>query len=748
MGLKTLLTNLESGNNIAEALDAYPRHKNPVGTGPGNANYGNSYTPVFEGQFQQKSFTFGEGTAFDKPGGSFSQQPYLYNKAQSPSGLAGDLQSGIESVSDAVGQFGDTLSEAADDYTDGFIRGGLGTALKRSADDMLRVGKWMTDGPKGPTWILKQVGLQRSNPRLQEFPQGEKSDPEDNLFKKAATGIGNFLGSAEAALGRNRVYNLGINTLAQTLTNSFGYHTNRAGLLPLGRPNYGVDIGYGVDGTNKSKYAYVAKQLGDEIDEELEKGWTGAKRLSLKHNRLLSLHQNLDDEVGQPLYTYSGGAHSLYGIGRTTIKKYYKSRVAKPTIGTSPKHRSDGQGSVSFNVQNFLKRRNGLGTAKYSKQGSGSMHREIRYGLGNPGINQRLKPYNTTDDKTIDQINNLKILRSKVEIPKEFKHNGKTIADFIPFRFEAVNADDPTEADFMIFRAYLDSYADNFKGNWNKFNYNGRAENFYTYNTFDRKISFAFKIGAQSRAEMQPLYTKLNYLISNVSPEYKNTRMRGAFIRLTIGDLIHRTPGFITSLNLKWKNGYPWEIASDPHEKDASMYQLPQILDVSCQFTPIHNFIPQKSTTKSPFILPHKFNGEVNSEWLSGGVVENYSDPNEQEDESDAFTYTLTEPEVVDNTNNESNGNGDSSDIISREQQAQWDLEKQIQNWKNSGKTDTNAGDRTKFRFDGVTPIDNQTIEDNDYGISVEFKKDLTVEEWNSQNPDFPTDGTSNPFTG
>ena len=38
MGLKELLTNLESGENISEALDAYPRHKNPVGTGPGNAN--------------------------------------------------------------------------------------------------------------------------------------------------------------------------------------------------------------------------------------------------------------------------------------------------------------------------------------------------------------------------------------------------------------------------------------------------------------------------------------------------------------------------------------------------------------------------------------------------------------------------------------------------------------------------------------------------------------------------------------
>tara|TARA_B110000240_G_C13499205_1_gene453075 strand:- start:326 stop:2467 length:2142 start_codon:yes stop_codon:yes gene_type:complete len=702
MGLKTLLTNLESGENIAEALDAYPRHKNPAGTGPGNSNYGNSYTPVFEGQFRQKSFKFGEGTAFDKPGGSFSKQPYLYNKTNGPDGVLGTLTSGIEGVSDAIGDFGTQLSDAGvDDYTDGFIRGGLGTALKRSADDMLRVGKWMTDGPRGPMWILKQVGLQRSNPRLQEFPKGEGEG--------VMGAVGNFLGNAEAALGRNRVYNLGINTFAQTAVNAFGLHINRAGLLPIGRPNYGWEIGYGVDGTNKSKYAYVGKQLGDEVDTELDKGWTGAKRLSLQHNRLLSLHQNLNDEVGQPLYTYSGGAHSLYGIGRTTIKKYYKSRIKPPNLGKS---RNLGSNSpVHYQVQNFLR---GANAAKYNTSGTGSYNRETRYGLGRPGINQRKKSYNHIDDKTVDQINNLKILRSKAEVPKEFKHNGKTIADFIPFRFEAVNADDPTEADFIIFRAFLDSYSDNFKGNWNKFNYNGRAENFYTYNNFDRKISFAFKVAAQSRSEMKPIYTKLNYLISNVSPEYKNTRMRGAFVRLTIGDLVHRTPGIITALNLKWNKNYPWEIASDPKGKDKDMYQLPQILDVSCQFTPIHNFIPQKSTTKSPFILPHKFNGDVNSEWLSSGTVENYTDPNEQEDQSSTFTVSGGSDEIKPLGENTSTTYEDP--IVSPSQQAQWAVED-----AHYDKYETTGDQR---------PNNSEQSDNNEFGIHVDQFKQMTVKEY------------------
>ena len=48
-----------------------------------------------------------------------------------------------------------------------------------------------------------------------------------------------------------------------------------------------------------------------------------------------------------------------------------------------------------------------------------------------------------------------------------------------------------------------------------------------------RRYFRSFKIAAQSRHEMMPLYRKLNFLVSNVAPEYKVTRMRTPFIRLT-----------------------------------------------------------------------------------------------------------------------------------------------------------------------------------------------------------------------
>jgi len=116
--------------------------------------------------------------------------------------------------------------------------------------------------------------------------------------------------------------------------------------------------------------------------------------------------------------------------------------------------------------------------------------------------------------------------------------------------------------------------------------------------------------------------TSLSKLVSNTAPEYKNTRLRGAFIRLTIGDLISRTPGIIDSISLSWKTDYPWEIKLDSKGKDgpntvngpsAEMLVLPHVLDVQMSFTPIHTFLPQKSIEKSPFILPEK------SSWLTRG---------------------------------------------------------------------------------------------------------------------------------
>ena len=218
--------------------------------------------------------------------------------------------------------------------------------------------------------------------------------------------------------------------------------------------------------------------------------------------------------------------------------------------------------------------------------------------------------YSVYFPQSVNKINMMDIFESQGDFSND------DLRDFIPFRFEAINHDDPTKANTMVFSAYLDSYNDDFNASHNEFRYNGRAEPFYTYEGFNRSIGLSFKIAAQSRHELIPLYRKLNYLCAQTAPEYKGGRMRAPYVRMTVGDICYRVPGLMESVGLSWKTDYPWEIArltgdqlSDSNKKngrplDDDVLMLPHVLDVNVSFKPLHNFTPQRSVN-APFILPH-----------------------------------------------------------------------------------------------------------------------------------------------
>lgn len=248
---------------------------------------------------------------------------------------------------------------------------------------------------------------------------------------------------------------------------------------------------------------------------------------------------------------------------------------------------------------------------------------ENRVGLGTPGI---IKDLQEGTDNTVDYsvpTNGGQDLINLFPITEpgakgELESNGFEYKDLIKFKIEVVDTTNPSDTQVLAFRAFLDDLSDDYTAGYNSFKYNGRAEKFYTYNEFERKLSFNFKIAAQSRQEMKPIYQKLNYLVAQTAPEYSSQRrLRSKFNRLTIGDWCNRIPGFFTSIGLKWSKSYPWEI--DLEEKkgqdDIRMNQLPQLLDVNCSFTPIHDFAPE-NRTDAPFILPGDRDDESGQNWL------------------------------------------------------------------------------------------------------------------------------------
>ena len=163
--------------------------------------------------------------------------------------------------------------------------------------------------------------------------------------------------------------------------------------------------------------------------------------------------------------------------------------------------------------------------------------------------------------------------------------------DLIPFYFNILGAqagNELPENKFIQFRALLDSFTDDFTGNWSGTQYIGRAEEFYTYQGFKREISLGFKLAAFSRNELIPLYKKLNRLAGSTAPTYNEGGffMRGTLVQLKVGDYLDKTTGFISSVGLSWDKNYSWET----DEEGLGTQKLPHILNVSVSFTPIHDF--------------------------------------------------------------------------------------------------------------------------------------------------------------
>ena len=263
---------------------------------------------------------------------------------------------------------------------------------------------------------------------------------------------------------------------------------------------------------------------------------------------------------------------------------------------------------------------------KGPKNQKGELLRENRYHLGDPGkpasedvlekiigFNpfKKKQGYDVYLDSKVDKVNLLPVFKNSNKIPDFLESQAK---DFVPFRFEVINQDGG-DNDMIIFRAFLESIADDYSATHNTYKYNGRGEEFFTYNKFNRKIQVSFKTAAQTRHEMRPIYQKLNHLAAQTAPNYSSTgRIRTPYLYLTMGHWFNKIPGLITQVSLSWQKDYPWEIALDRNitrkkdgivstieGQDKYMLILPHVLDVNFNFRPIHSFTPSNNIT-SPFI--------------------------------------------------------------------------------------------------------------------------------------------------
>ena len=512
-----------------------------------------------------KSLRYGS----DRPGGGSSGQPYIQTRIPS---------SNLVSLNpDTFGGAGNTNPIYGVNSTGGLdfpIRGGtievnLGsqTFTLSSRIDKERIRKFYDDDPRGATFKRKQIELQLTNPITQT----------GNSFFKLGSEFSNL--GVRGLLQNNRVYNNGKNTLTSVGLSGTGLRATRQGLIPIDtQAKYYFDVvsaesrlsTYEVTNTNRLLILNNLKMTSGATFNNPFAGIGQANRLGI------SLNKNL-------LFDYLTGPGSVYGLGKTTIKRSKDS----DTRGAATKYTSM-KGMTYDNIisQNLNNTTDGIRTTKI----------QAGYATGSVDTREKIYSYNVGSRNKSDKINFSAIVSGVSEDP--WNDPNKVNKDLIKFGFECINNNAPQAFTFLQFRAYLDGgISDSNQGEWGSFRYVGRGEEFFTYQGFTRTISFAFKIAAQSADELLPIYDKINYLVSQVYPDYSPTTniMRAPIVRVTIGDYLYRVPGILQNVNIQIDQATSWEIRQ-LDEKGDMLGELPQQLSVNITFKPILDELPKRST--------------------------------------------------------------------------------------------------------------------------------------------------------
>ena len=548
----------------------------------------------------------------DQPGGGDSGQPFI--------------QSPIETV-DTSTDFKDlyTLNRTSLDYP---IRGGAISSLVNGTYttdaaiiDAERIKKFFKSAPQGETFIRKQKGLQLSNPRTQV----------PNSLQFVGIDLNSLVGlrkPGNAVIPVTQVYDPK-NTLIQVGVQGTGAHYNRHGVSPT--------IYEGV----RTTYQYVAGAPQNNTAVTNRLAILRALKLVQNTNFLVNpdiaygigVDPILIDRMGisplqSQIFNYSGGPGSVYGDGYTRIFRTTNTdatylsitapdpnfsingTIAQPysTIAFTYQQIADQNTRVNKNpvapyIQDFRAQLpEGTPFSDYT-----ILNTNTRIGVGYPGAPNARKNYGEYGTR---------VGEDKLNMQGPFYFNGTTgetpwssenyyTDDMIKFAFECIDNNNTAQDAALVFRAFLEgSISDSNQAEYNSFKYLGRGETFRTYQGFDRSISFSFKMYAQSRQELIPMYQKLNQLISQVYPDYSPTYnlMRGNVVKLTIGDYIYRMPGFLENVNVTIDNSNtPWEIVLAEYA-DSDVRQLPHMVTVGCSFKPIMNILPRKQDYANKFV--------------------------------------------------------------------------------------------------------------------------------------------------
>lgn len=560
--------------------------------------------------------------------------------------------------------------------TDFILRAGT---LKRSVDDVSRLGKFLLGTGQGAAFTVKQNLLSLSNVKIGgKGPNQGIYLPTSTLAQVGVAGIGGHLlkqginpfrdtslpsgGQSSDPNLFQRVFNTINDVTGLPVYSSFqedikNKNTNRLVSLKeekLGRQNTSVNFEVGPL-TIGGDFSFSGIADNTSLESIIELGSTNSSVLNTGNSL------NFISTDPTKLIQYNGGPGSILGVGKTTInratysnegidfakkpefEKYNIATYNSKTLANQKSQEMDPKIRADFRLKTS-KGANANSIISDSLDYADGLGRNIeeRVSLGNPGRKGNRKNYVKgkldAQNKEIiaDKINAMQIYQSAYVTKNEVKND---LADFRisvidPNKVIRVDPNTETQNDhyfefaktFLHFRAFIDNFSDNMSAEWNAQKYMGRGENFYRYNGFDRSIDLGFTVAAQSKGELMPMYHKLNYLQSAMAPNYTpGGYFFGNLVKMKVGGYLYEVPGIITTLNYTIPQESPWEIAISntdnvteegiPTFADDSTQVMPHMIRVNMQFKPIHKFAPR---------LQQNRYGIVNQSKGTGGVVEKF----------------------------------------------------------------------------------------------------------------------------
>ena len=470
--------------------------------------------------------------------------------------------------------------------SDFLIRGGLGAA-SYALEDAYRLNQYFFDNknPSGLLFTLKQNILSQTGPRTEA----------------------------------SRLINGGVytpySTILQAGTGFSGVHLNKQGLDPTGLSPFLSIRKYEDVVKRRAKRDDNLTQIptlpGDEIIEGIGNNLNSGNPTNLYSNRLLKIWDKKQKSktgfLNNHVLIYPGGPGSLAGVGFTRIKFADRRTGVNSLLFQNNRDKFYGKSSPSNPIlspellefptsipSSFDKTNNNFDD--YVHPDYAKVNIPITYNFTSPGRKGNKSNYSLGKLDPIisgsilgpsDKINAQSIYTS--DTPKtESDHK-----DLVDFRIAVIdnNSDNFKESFYLPFRAYVSDFSDSYSATWKSIDYMGRAEDFYKYDKFKRKLSLSFIVAAQSKQELMVQYEKLNFLASSLAPTYSDEGyMSGNLFKIDFGGYLYNQHCIVNSLSYDFKDS-PWEIGMDVNgEEDLTVVQLPHIIQVKMSITPIHDF--------------------------------------------------------------------------------------------------------------------------------------------------------------